>query len=288
VLAAGDEGRALEENPPPFRALFEHWDRNQWSVSTLDFSADAASFGALDAAEQRGMIWTFAHRFHAEFNVASLLAPFLDAAPSYDMALLLATQVADEYRHLQCVLRIYEEVFGVRGGIDAVRALADENLDPVAAGFYGALDHRVQILRHDRSERAFLQAILAYHVIAEGVIGSTANRLSAVRYGQLGFPGLAEGQRRVGLDEARHVGIGVAYARGRVRADRDASVEAIAETVDEFVALSNRGLELGREGLEEMLRDGYGADAATFYGDALAFLQLRLRTIGYLEAADGE
>ena len=78
------------------------------------------------------MVWIFAHRFHAEFSVARLLAPFLLAAPSYDVQLLLATQVADEHRHLQAVLRIYEEVFGVRGGIDAVREVADRNMDLVA------------------------------------------------------------------------------------------------------------------------------------------------------------
>ena len=60
------------------------------------------------------MVWIFAHRFHAEFNVARLLAPFLLAAPTYDVQLLLATQVSDEHRHLQAVLRIYEEVFGVQ------------------------------------------------------------------------------------------------------------------------------------------------------------------------------
>ena len=75
------------------------------------------------------MVWIFAHRFHAEFNVARLLAPFLLAAPSYDVQLLLATQVSDEHRHLQAVLRIYEEVFGVQGGIDAVREVADRNMD---------------------------------------------------------------------------------------------------------------------------------------------------------------
>jgi len=39
---------------------------------------------------------------------------------------LIATQVADEHRHLQSVLRIYEEVFGVKGGFEAIRQMADE------------------------------------------------------------------------------------------------------------------------------------------------------------------
>ena len=70
-----------------------------------------------DEEERQGFIWAFAHRFHAEFNVASLLAPFLQYAPHYEMQLLIATQVADEHRHLQSVLRVYEEVFGVRSGV---------------------------------------------------------------------------------------------------------------------------------------------------------------------------
>ena len=50
-----------------------------------------------------------AHRFHAEFNVAALLAPFLLAAPDYELQLLLATQVADEHRHIESVLRVYSD-----------------------------------------------------------------------------------------------------------------------------------------------------------------------------------
>src|SRR5438270_10099470 len=85
-------------------------------------------------------VWVFAHRFHAEFNVAALLAPFLLAAPDYELQLLLATQLADEHRHIESVLRVYAEVFAVDGGIEAVKALADAQLDPVAATLYSALE----------------------------------------------------------------------------------------------------------------------------------------------------
>ena len=109
-----DDLEALEERARPYRALYEHWERTQWAATEIDFTTDAASFAALDDVQQRGMVWIFAHRFHAEFNVATLLAPFIAAAPNYDMQLMLSTQIADEHRHLQCVLRVYEEVFGVR------------------------------------------------------------------------------------------------------------------------------------------------------------------------------
>jgi hypothetical protein len=113
----------------------------------------------------------FAHRFHAEFNVAALLAPFLLAAPDYDIQLLLATQVADEHRHIESLLRVYSDVFGVEGGFDAVKALADAQLDPVAASLYEALDGIVRALENSRDEDTFLRAVIAYHLLAEGSIG---------------------------------------------------------------------------------------------------------------------
>jgi hypothetical protein len=95
------ENHKLEQTATSSSALYEHWERHQWSSLAIDLSVDAATFQLLDQAERDGLVWMFANRFHAEFNVARLLAPFLLAAPDYEMQLLLATQVADEHRHLQ-------------------------------------------------------------------------------------------------------------------------------------------------------------------------------------------
>src|SRR5262245_11412459 len=80
-----DDLRALEEQARPFRALYDHWERTQWSANAINYATDAASFRALDAEGQQALIWIFAHRFHAEFSVATLLAPFILAAPTYEM-----------------------------------------------------------------------------------------------------------------------------------------------------------------------------------------------------------
>src|SRR4029077_20688930 len=87
------EVAALEGRSSPFSALYAHWERNQWSALALDLETDRGSFEAPDESSQAGSVWIFAHRFHAEFSVARLLAPFLLAAPTYDVQLLLATQV---------------------------------------------------------------------------------------------------------------------------------------------------------------------------------------------------
>jgi ribonucleotide reductase beta subunit family protein with ferritin-like domain len=272
----------LEERASPFSALYAHWERSQWSALNLDLTRDQTTFAALEESERAGLVWIFAHRFHAEFSVARLLAPFLLAAPSYEVQLLLATQVADEHRHLQAVLRIYGEVFGIRGGIEAVRAVADENMDPVAATLYDRLEHYVGRLSSDSDEDEFLQAVIAYHVIAEGVVARTAQALAARQYERLEFPGLAQGQRLVARDEARHIGIGVSYARQRMAQSHERAQVVIGEVIDDFFSIAVNLLGAANEGMGELVRSGYGVEPGAFYKEAMRLTRLRLRSIGYL------
>jgi ribonucleotide reductase beta subunit family protein with ferritin-like domain len=275
------EAIALEQRPSPFSALYAHWERHQWSALALDLETDRRSFEALDDEERAGMVWIFAHRFHAEFNVARLLAPFLLAAPSYDVQLLLATQISDEHRHLQAVLRIYEEVFGVRGGIDAVRAVADQNLDLVAERLYERLEHYVGALSADSTEDEFVAAVVVYHLLAEGVIARTAQNLAATQYERLAFPGLAEGQRLVARDEARHIGIGVSYVRQRMEADPEATSAVIGRILGDLLSLWSELLGPASSELGELVRSGYGIAPIDFYQEALRLAQIRFSSVGY-------
>jgi ribonucleotide reductase beta subunit family protein with ferritin-like domain len=277
------ETEQLEVRASPFKALYAHWERSQWSALELDLTTDRASFLALRAEEQAGLVWIFAHRFHAEFNVARLLAPFLLAAPDYEIQLLLATQVADEHRHLQAVLRIYEEVFGVRGGIDGARAIADKNMDPIAETLYGRLEHYVARLSKDSDEDEFLAAVVVYHLIAEGVIARTAQNLAANQYERLAFPGLAEGQQLVARDEARHIGIGVSYARRRMEVEPNQARKVIQGVVEDLVSLAGGLLETANKGMGELVVAGYGVNPQAFYDEAMRLTELRLRSIGFLD-----
>lgn len=282
-VAEAAELDELERRPSPFQALYAHWERTQWSTLDLDLETDRASFVALEAEEQAGLVWIFAHRFHAEFNVARLLAPFLLAAPNYELQLLLATQVADEHRHLQAVLRIYQEVFGIQGGIEAVRQVADRNIDPVAETLYGRLDHYVARLSKESDEDEFLAAVVVYHLLGEGVIARTAQNLAAGQYERLAFPGLAQGQRLVARDEARHIGIGVSYARKRLEAEPERARLVIDAVLEELLGVAATMLETANDGMSALVASGYGVDPQGFYDEAMRLTQLRLRSIGYLD-----
>jgi ribonucleotide reductase beta subunit family protein with ferritin-like domain len=268
-------------DPRPFRALYEHWERHQWSPFAIDFSVDADSFAALDEQTRTRLVWVFAHRFHAEFNVAALLAPFLLAAPDYDVQLLLATQVADEHRHIESLLRVYSEVFGVQGGIQAVKVLADSQLDPVAATLYEALDGVVRALESSRGEDTFLRAVVAYHLLAEGSIGRANQTFVATQFARVGFfPGLRQAQRLAVRDEVRHIGIGVSYARRRIARDGQPVRALITELVDGFHALGENLLEHTPPELARDVAEAYGAKPGTLWAEVQRQLQLRLRSIG--------
>ena len=273
------------QRPNAFDALYKHWERHQWSPYEIDLSADAAAAAELTPEAREGLIWVFAHRFHSEWNVAALLAPFLLAAPDYDMQLLLATQVADEYRHIQSVVRVFTEVFGVEGGVHEVKALADEHLDPVAETFYAALDGVVRPLETTRDEDTFLQAVIAYHLIAEGSIGRANQTLVARRFTILdAFPGLQELQRLAVLDEMRHIGIGVSYARRRLAHDREHAAELIGVIVDTFHRLGNQLLEGAGVDLAPRFLEAYGMEPAEIWNEVLSQLQSRLSAAGYVLA----
>ena len=282
--STGLDEESLEERTSTFQALYAHWERCHWSPLELDLSTDAATFASLDGADRDGFVWMFANRFHAEFNVARLLAPFLLAAPDYEMQLLLATQVADEHRHLQAVLRIYEEVFGVQGGIAAVQEVADRGLDPVSRTLlYDKLERWVLPLLDSRDEDTFLQAVVCYHVLGEGVIARTGQNLAVAQYDRYhGFPGLMEGQRLVALDEARHIGIGVSYARKRMDADPEHARDVIGEVVNDLLQVAAAMLDTANEGMSDLVRSGYGVDPQTFFDEGMRLTRIRLRSIGYL------
>jgi ribonucleotide reductase beta subunit family protein with ferritin-like domain len=199
----------LAEGPRPFRALYEHWERHQWSPFAIDFSTDAASF----------------------------------------------------------------------------KALADAQLDPVAAALYAALEGVVRALEASRDEDSFLKAIVAYHLIAEGSIGRANQNFVAAQFDRIGlFPGLREAQRLAVRDEVRHIGIGVSYVRRRLTADGVHARALIEEIVEGFQALGDSLLEAAAPDVLDDFARAYGAEPATLWAEVLHQLRLRLRSIGFSPA----
>ena len=226
-------------------------------------------------------MWIFAHRFHAEYKVATVLAPFLLRAPDYDLQLVLSTQIADEYRHMQAVFRVYEAVFGISAPGE-VRAIADAHLDVIASTLYDALDHRQAAGDVGRPGR-----------LPDGDRCVPPRRGGSDRpHGPDARRGTVRGVRRLSRACRRPAArLPRRSATHRYRrlvlpprmAEDEAQREVITDFVEYFADLSS-GLETALAGgMDTQVMSGYGVEAEEFYAVAMRFWQTRLRSIGFIE-----
>jgi ribonucleoside-diphosphate reductase beta chain len=271
----------LEERAVPFHALYKHWERTRWSLDSLRYEIDRASFEALDETTRERMRWLFTHRFDGESTVARLMTPFVSAAPDLDLQLLMATQLVDEVRHVKAIVRIYEEVFGVAGGLPAVRALADARRDPMTERLYATLESWIEALTSDPTPDAYLRAVVAYHLIGEGVVARVSTTLSTPVFERLGtFPGILMGQRLVSRDESRHIGIGVTFVRQQMTREPARTLRLVDEVVQHSVARFVEVLGMATDGLAQAVAEHYGATPQEYFLEASRLIGVRLRSIG--------
>ena len=126
--------------------------------------------------------------------------------------------------------------------------------------------------------------MVCYHILGEGVAARTAQNLASGQYEKYGdFPGLIAGQKAVARDEARHIGIGVTYLR-QMLADQPQARGWVDSILDDFAVFASELLE---DALADDMHDqaiaGYGVEPVGFYDEAMRLLQIRMRSVGYLE-----
>ena len=131
-------------------------------------------------------------------------------------------------------------------------------------------------------EDEFLAAVVVYHLLAEGVIARTAQNLAATQYERLAFPGLAEGQRLVARDEARHIGIGVSYVRRRMDQAPERTTAVITRVIEELLGLWAELLGPGRRRARRPRPlAATGSSRSTSTARPCGSSELRLASVGY-------
>lgn len=218
-------------------SLYRRWEKQQWSVSDLDLTADRADWETLPAGIRTVMQNTMTLFFIGEQAVTDTLAPILHAAPREDERIFLATQIADEARHTVFFQRFFEEVLGIGGGLHA----ALEAIAPGATeGFRRIFEHQLRdamdlVRREPANEKAWVEGVVTYHLIIEGYLAVTGQRTLLRTLRNVGLmPGFRAGFTAVARDESRHIGFGVLALRRRVDAD-PATVNVIVDKVQELL-----------------------------------------------------
>ena len=101
-----------------YRELYLLWERQQWLTQDLDFSQDRIDWHERIPEEERFQrMYGLSSFFIGEQKVADELGPIMRAAPTETQRIFLATQIADEARHVRFFDRFFSEV-GVLEGAD--------------------------------------------------------------------------------------------------------------------------------------------------------------------------
>src|SRR3954451_16066991 len=108
LLASADKGQSQLLD---YTQLYALWERQQWATQDIDFTQDRIDWHERIGEEERFQrMYGLSSFFIGEQRVEAELAPLLRAVPDEDMRMFLATQIADEARHVAFFDRFYAEV----------------------------------------------------------------------------------------------------------------------------------------------------------------------------------
>jgi ribonucleoside-diphosphate reductase beta chain len=217
------------------RDLYYRWERTNWSAREIDFAPDVTDWNALGGDVTERLLWVMSMFFHGEECVTATLAPWVDSAPTEEMQLFLATQLADEARHTVFFDRFFGEVIGADGDM---RERLDWCRPRVSAGFeklfYEMLPAVAKEVRnHPRDLPVFARGVAMYHILLEGTLAVPGQKyiLAFCRNRDV-LPGFRSGFTAVARDESRHVGAGVRILQELIARDPDC-VDAVQQLIRE-------------------------------------------------------
>ena len=163
-----------------YEQLYALWERQNWKAHEIDFSVDREHWLATPRASQVDTAWSLASFYIGEERVTADLVPFLTAAPSGEIELFLATQLVDEARHTAMFDRFGAEVMALSGDDlrSRLRELEQTMLSPWRDVFDGALrEISNQIKARPDDLDLFVDGIVTYHMVIEGVLAMTGQHL---------------------------------------------------------------------------------------------------------------
>ena len=271
-----------------YRELYELWERQQWRTQDLDFSQDRRDWEGFPPEERAMRMYGLSSFFMGEQRVTVELGPMMRAVPDEEMRLFLATQIADEARHMAFFDRFYREV-GVLEADDLDSRLAEtsQHLNPdFHVLFDEMLGSRVdRLAREPEDTETLVEAITLYHMVAEGMLALTGQHfIIDYNESQGVLPAFVEGFTNVARDEHRHVAFGARFLRDMAHTDPKYG-EAIQRTLVEVAPVAQGVLRPPwAEGLAED-EEIFGARLVDVQAFAATALQRRLRVIGLATAA---
>ncbi|MFH8748366.1 ribonucleotide-diphosphate reductase subunit beta [Streptomyces rimosus] len=200
-----------EQQPHP-QALYERWEKQQWSAQAIELEPDREDFDKrLPRSARKAIEESIATFIIGEYTGLDLLGPILTGAPEERDHLYLGTQIADETRHTQLMLRLGEELLGLDPDPKRMLVQAWNMVTPPHRDL-SRLETEVirELQEHPSDYRRWLRAVALFHLITEGVLALVGQR--AIVNSLHGVPllaGVKAGFTAMARDESRHVSFGL-------------------------------------------------------------------------------
>ena len=270
--------------------LYALWEKQNWKAHELDFAVDREQWVTTPGESQAHTAWSLGSFYIGEERVTADLAPFLLAAPSGEVELFLATQLVDEARHTAFFDRFGAEVMALSA--DDLRGRMRELEQTMVPAWHETFDDGLRevanrIKADPDNLDLFVEGICTYHLIIEGVLAMTGQRLILKYMEDHGlYPGFQQGFSLVERDEHRHIAFGVRFLQEVMEQDARRFGPIIERRVQELVPKAVRVfVPPYAESAESFV--SYGYDSTQIYGYAYRALKRRLGVIG-LECPSAE
>ncbi len=213
----------LDRKPPGYRDLYYRWERQQWEAGAIDFSEDRRQWSELPVDLKRSLSWAVASVGAGHEPLTDALVPLVDAAPSEEHHLFLATQLVDEARHTVFFDLFIERVLdhktnGMKDRLVRQRKLLNRDAQTFWFELLPAAASKVRAAGD--SLEAVVQGVVFNHIAAEATLELTAQRflLNFLRDKEL-LPGFRQGSTAIARDGARHVQFGALFLKEAVESD---------------------------------------------------------------------
>jgi ribonucleoside-diphosphate reductase beta chain len=281
VATISDESRLASVELMAPQQLYELWERQPWSAHAIDFERDREDWAQLDDTERGDVVWGLSSFFVGEERVTTQFSGLVMAYDDQAEEAFLTTQQVDEARHAQFFARLYDEVAGIGGGIDAQLEQIRIHLNDAFLTLFD--EHLVEssrrLIESPDDVDAKVDFVTLYHMVIEGTLALTGQNFITDFFESRGImPGFVEGFKKVSKDEHRHVAYGTWYLQQVV--GRDPSLERrIQDRLVELLPVAGSVLvPKGKDPYGEWDLLGYTSEEVNRF--AFTALRRRLRVIG--------
>jgi ribonucleoside-diphosphate reductase beta chain len=274
---------AKRDNLMTYEQLFALWEKRNWRSHELDFSVDREQWVASPTEAQKDTAWSLSSFYVGEERVAADLAPFVLAAPSGEAEAFLATQLVDETRHAVFFDRWASEVMALSA--DDMRSRLQEAEETMIGPWHFVFDDSLRdvaqrMMRKPDDLELFVEGIVIYHMVTEGVLAMTGQRVILQYMSDHDiYPGFQKGFSLVEQDEHRHIAFGVRFLRDVV-AERPEMREVILRTLTTMLPEAARVFVPYYEDPNVTEFVSYDNHSSQVYGFAYNALRRRMDVIG--------